>query len=57
MLPIFDSLDIRREAFASLILFQQAALREEATVQMVQEIAACLRKASAQPALRYEKPS
>lgn len=57
MLPIFDSLDIRREAFASLILFQQAALREEATVQMVQEIAACLRRASAQPALRYENPS
>lgn len=57
MLPIFDSLDIRREVFASLILFQQAALREEATVQMVRDIAACLRKASTQPALRYETPS
>lgn len=57
MLPIFNSMDIRREAFAALILFQRAALREEATVQMVRDIATCLRKAAGTSTLRYEKPS
>lgn len=57
MLSIFQSLDIQRDAFAALILFHKAALREEATVGMVKDIAAYLKRASRNPALKFEEPS
>lgn len=57
MLHVFNRLDIQREAFAALILFQQAALKEEATVAMVRDIVSFLERSSTNPALRYETPS
>ncbi len=57
MLPIFESLDIRREAFAALILFHRAALREQATAGMARDIASFLKRTGTTPALKYEEPS
>lgn len=57
MLRIFESLDIRREAFAALIMFQKAALQEEATVQMARDLVQYLQNVSVNPALQYEQPS
>jgi len=57
MLRIFESLDIRREAFAALIMFQKAALQEEATAQMARDLVQYLQSVSVNPALRYENPS
>lgn len=57
MLHVFNRLDIQREAFAALILFQKAALKEEATVAMVRDIVSFLERSSTNPALRYETPS
>lgn len=57
MLPLFESLDIRREAFAALILFHRAALQEKATADMVRDIAAFVKRTGNTPALKYEEPS
>lgn len=57
MLPLFESLDIRREAFAALILFQRAALHEQATAEMARDIATYLKRVDTTPALKYEAPS
>jgi len=40
MLPIFQSPDVHREALAALILFQQAALRQRASLELVQQVLA-----------------
>lgn len=57
MLRVFESLDIRREAFAALIMFHKAALQEQATVEMARDLARSLQRVSVNPALRYEEPS
>jgi tetratricopeptide (TPR) repeat protein len=57
MLRIFESLDIRREAFAALIMFHKAALQEQATVEMARDLVSSLQHVSVNPALRYENPS
>lgn len=57
MIPLFKSLDIRREAFAALILFHRAALQEKATAGMARDIAAFLKRTGNTPALKYEDPS
>jgi tetratricopeptide (TPR) repeat protein len=57
MLPLFQSLDVHREAFAALILFHQTALNEQATANLVRDIAAYLKRTSRNPSLKYEKPS
>lgn len=57
MLPLFESLDIQREAFAALILFHRAALQDKATAGMVRDIAAFLKRTGSAPALKYEEPS
>jgi len=57
MLRVFESLDIRREAFAALIMFHKAALQERATVEMARDLARSLQRVSVNPALRYEEPS
>jgi tetratricopeptide (TPR) repeat protein len=43
MLPIFQSHDIGREAMASLMLFQQAALAERLTAGLAREVAQAMR--------------
>ena len=57
MLRVFESLDIRREAFAALIMFHKAALQEQATVEMARDLVRSLQSVSVNPALRYEEPS
>lgn len=46
MVPIFRSRDIHRETLAALIVFQEAAAAEQATVGMVDEITRFLRRQS-----------
>jgi tetratricopeptide (TPR) repeat protein len=44
MIPIFQAQDVDREALAALRLFQEAARRQELTVEKVRELAAWLRR-------------
>lgn len=46
MLPIFQAQDVNREALAALRLFQEAARRQELTVEKVRLVAAWLRRAA-----------
>jgi tetratricopeptide (TPR) repeat protein len=54
MVPIFSSLNIHREALAALAYLQQAAEAERATFEVVSGVAAYLRRAQYDPALRFE---
>jgi tetratricopeptide (TPR) repeat protein len=53
MLPIFQAADVHREALAALAVFQQAAAREAATLELVEEVAAFLGRARHDPELRF----
>jgi tetratricopeptide (TPR) repeat protein len=53
MLPIFQAQDIHREALAALTLFQEAARRDQLTIEQAQEIAAYLREARKEPELSF----
>ena len=53
--PIFQAQDVHREALAALVLFQDAARREELTARKVREIAAYLREARGRPDLRFRR--
>jgi tetratricopeptide (TPR) repeat protein len=55
MLPVFQAQDVHREALAALLLFQDAARREELTLAAVTELAAYLKAARTDPTLRYRK--
>ena len=44
ILPVFESREVHREAMASLLLFQQACAEERATLELIQQIAAALRR-------------
>jgi tetratricopeptide (TPR) repeat protein len=44
ILPVFESREVHREAMASLLLFQQACTEERATLELIQQIAAALRR-------------
>jgi tetratricopeptide (TPR) repeat protein len=57
MLPIFQSQDVHREALTALVMFQEAARREELTVTMVRDLAAYLKAARTDPSLRFKEPS
>lgn len=52
-LPLFRSLGVHREAIAAFLVFQEAAEREAATVDLVREIATYLRAARANPELKF----
>jgi tetratricopeptide (TPR) repeat protein len=54
MVPIFSSLNIHREALAALAYLQQAAEAERATFDVVSGVAAYLRRAQYDPALRFD---
>jgi tetratricopeptide (TPR) repeat protein len=54
MVPIFSSLNIHREALAALAYLQQAAEAEQASVELVSGVAAYLRRAQHDPALRFQ---
>lgn len=55
MHPIFAAEDIHREAMAALLLFQESARRDALTLDSIEDLAAYLRAARANPALRYER--
>jgi tetratricopeptide (TPR) repeat protein len=44
ILPVFDSREVHQEAMAALLLFQRACAEEKATVELVRQIAATLRR-------------
>jgi tetratricopeptide (TPR) repeat protein len=54
MLPIFQAQDVHREAIAALLLFQDAARRDELTVAAVTKLATYLKAARTDPTLRYQ---
>jgi len=53
MLPIFQAQDVNREALAALRLFQEAARRQEFTIEKARELAAWLRRSIPTP--RHER--
>ena len=55
MLSIFQAADVHREALAALAVFQQAAAREAATLELVEEVAAFLERARHDLGLRFGK--
>jgi tetratricopeptide (TPR) repeat protein len=44
LMPIFESRDVHREAIVALLMFQRACEEERLTVELVQELAAYLRR-------------
>jgi tetratricopeptide (TPR) repeat protein len=54
MLPVFQSLDIRRETLAAFLLFREAAERERTTLRLVEEVRERLRQAPDQMPRRRE---
>lgn len=54
MVPIFSSLQIHREALAALALLKKAIEAEQADLELVTGVAAFLRNARLDPALRFE---
>ncbi len=54
MLPVFQAQDVHREALAALALFQEAARKDQLTVERTLEVAAYLREARSEPSLRFE---
>jgi len=57
MLPIFQSQDVGREALATLMLFQQAALADSLTARLAREVAVAMRHGRSLVALRNPPPS
>lgn len=53
LIPVFQAREVHREALAALIVFQQAAEREQLTAGLIEEIAAYLRQARGNPQLRF----
>lgn len=56
MVPIFDAQDMHQEAIAALVVFQDAAKNDAASLELIQGIVEYLEKAKDDPSLRY-KPS
>jgi tetratricopeptide (TPR) repeat protein len=57
MLPLFTSRDLHREALAALALVRRGAEEETLTRQLVESVAAFLRRGRLHPALRFEPGS
>jgi len=53
MVAAFETQQVHREALAALLLFQEAAGREEVTAGLVRELAAYLASARSNPELRF----
>jgi tetratricopeptide (TPR) repeat protein len=57
MHPIFVSRDVQREAIAALLVFQQAAEQESASLRLVEEVIRSVRRAQAGPQKGPERPT
>lgn len=55
MHPIFAAEEVHREAAAALLLFQEAAARETATLDLLEGLSAYLKAARGNPALRFRR--
>ena len=55
MISIFEAQDIHREALAALAVFNQAALHERASVELVQRVTRYLEAARGNPKLKFER--
>ena len=55
MLPIFRSRDVHREAMAALLVFQNAARAETATLQLVRDVSRFLHQARTNPELQFHQ--
>jgi tetratricopeptide (TPR) repeat protein len=55
MMPIFSSRQIHREALAALAFWKQAVEAEKAGLDLVTEVAAYLKRARHDPALRFQR--
>lgn len=51
--PIFEALDVHREALAALLLFQEAARKEALSLALLRDLRAYFREARADPSLRF----
>jgi tetratricopeptide (TPR) repeat protein len=56
-LPIFTSLQIHREAMAAFLFLKQAVEAERVSIEVVTGIAEFLKRASADPGLKFEAPA
>jgi tetratricopeptide (TPR) repeat protein len=56
ILPVFQALEVHREALAALLVLRQAAEREQLTLGLVEEVASFLRQAQGDPGLRFRAP-
>lgn len=56
MVPIFSSLHIHREALAALAYLKQAVESERVSLALINGVAAYLRRAQHDPALRFQEP-
>jgi tetratricopeptide (TPR) repeat protein len=56
MFRIFQAQDVHREMVAALVLFQEAARREEITMKRVRALVLYMREARTEPALRFSWP-
>jgi tetratricopeptide (TPR) repeat protein len=55
MIPIFETREVHREAFAAFILFRKAVEAEAATLGLVKELARALKQEAANPTLRFQR--
>ncbi len=55
MIPIFETREVHREAFAAFILFRKAVESEAATLGLVKELARALKQEAANPTLRLQR--
>jgi len=53
MVSAFETQEVHREALAALLLFQEAAGREEVTAGLVRELITYLASARSNPELRF----
>jgi tetratricopeptide (TPR) repeat protein len=54
IVAVFKAQNVHREAFAAVILFQDAAEQERATTEMARKLSEYLRRAQHNPGLRFE---
>jgi len=55
MLKIFQAQQVHREAIGALIVFQEAAEKEQVTAALALRLGAYLRRAQSEPGLRFER--
>lgn len=53
---IFRAEDIHREAIAALLFFKDAVRQDQATVEVIEDLAAYLKRARSNPTLRFHRP-